>query len=269
MTHFICETCGTQYGSTAQAPAQCSICKDERQFVGHQGQRWTSLDELNRTHRNSIRQEEANLVGIGVEPRFAIGQRALLIRSSSGNVLWDCVPRVDQALIDMIHGLGGLSSIAISHPHYYSSMIEFSHAFDCPIFLHESDRQWVMRPDPSIIYWQGDTFELNEHIDLIRCGGHFDGGTVLHWKNGTDEKGTLLTGDIIQVVEDRNWVSFMYSYPNLIPLSASAVARVVLAVASLEFDRIYGAWWDKVIPTNAKAIVLRSAQRFINAVNEK
>lgn len=56
----------------------------------------------------------------------------------------------------------------------------------------------------------------------------------------------ILSGDILQVVQDRRWVSFMYSYPNLIPLPNSKVRRIVAAVEPFEFDRIYGAWWQYI-----------------------
>jgi hypothetical protein len=163
---------------------------------------------------------------------------------------------------------GGISAIAISHPHYYSSMIEWSRAFDCPVLLHAADRQWVMRQDPAIEFWEGETKEIGHGLTLIRCGGHFDGGTVLHWPEGADGKGVVLSGDILQVVQDRRWVSFMYSYPNLIPLPASTVRRIVSAVESYEFDRIYGAWWGRVVFTDAKAAVKRSADRYVRAIQE-
>jgi hypothetical protein len=44
---------------------------------------------------------------------------------------------------------------------------------------------------------------------------------MLHVPQVADGAGALFSGDIIQVVPDRRWVSFMYSYPNLIPLSAA------------------------------------------------
>src|SRR5262249_1664556 len=147
------------------------------------------------------------------------------------NVLWDCVPLFDEAVVEAIKSLGGISAIAISHPHYYSSMVEWSQAFDgVPIYLHFADRRWVMRPDKAIVYWEGEAKELGDGLTLIRCGGHFEGGTVLHWQAGANGKGALLTGDIIQVVPDRKHVSFMYSYPNYIPLSATAIERIVNAV---------------------------------------
>jgi hypothetical protein len=182
--------------------------------------------------------------------------------------LWDCVPLLDPALAEMIKGTGGITAIAISHPHYYASMAEWSRAFgDVPIHLHASDRQWVMRPDRAIVFWDGETKSLGDGLTLIRCGGHFDGGTVLHWQAGADGKGALLTGDIIQVVADRRHVSFMYSYPNYVPLSASAIERIVRAMEPFGYERVYGAFWDMVIERDGKAAVGRSAERYRQALS--
>lgn len=268
MPNFICTTCGTQYAETNTPPEECPICLDERQYVGLGGQGWTTLDRLRRTHWHTIRQVEPNLIGIGVEPKFAIGQRALLVRTATGNVLWDCVPLLDDALVEIIRGIGGVSAIAISHPHYYTSMVEWARAFGCPVYLHAADRRWVMRPDPAIEFWDGETKEIAGGLTLIRCGGHFEGGTVLHWPEGAEGRGALLSGDIIQVVPDRRWVSFMYSYPNLIPLPASTVRRIVDAVEPFDFDRIHGAWWDMAVEWDAKAAVRRSAERYVRALGD-
>src|SRR5688500_9023047 len=88
---------------------------------------------------------------------------------------------------------------------------------------------------------------LSEGLTLMRCGGHFEGCTGLHWAGGAGGRGVLLTRDILQVVAGRKHVSFMYSYPNFVPLSASAVERIVEAGELLEYDRVYGAFWDMVI----------------------
>jgi hypothetical protein len=266
MPNFICTTCGTQFTETEQPPEECAICQDERQYVGWSGQLWTTLDELRQSHRNVVRLEEAGLFGIGMEPPFAIGQRALLVTRPEGNVLWDCIPLIDDGLIEMLKGIGGISAITISHPHYYSSMVEWAKVFDCPIYLHAADQQWVMRPDPTIEFWDGETKVLDGGLTLVRCGGHFDGGTVLHWPEGADGQGAILSGDILQVVQDRRWVSFMYSYPNLIPLPAATVRRIVEAIEPFECDRIYGAWWGKVVREDAKAAVKRSADRYVRAI---
>jgi glyoxylase-like metal-dependent hydrolase (beta-lactamase superfamily II) len=268
-TFFICQTCGTQFPATIQAPEHCPICEDERQYVGLKGQQWTTLPALQEDHHNMIRTVEPGLTGIGTSPSFAIGQRALLVQAPNGNVLWDCITLLDEATVTMVKALGGISAIAISHPHYYSAMIEWSRAFDAPIYLHAADREWVMRPDPAIVFWEGETHALGNDLTLIRCGGHFPGGTVLHWPRGADGRGVLLTGDIINVVQDRRYVSFMYSFPNLIPLSPAAVRRVVDAVEPFAYDRIYSAWWEKVTFVNAKQAVHHSAERYIAAIERE
>jgi hypothetical protein len=269
MTHYICATCGTQFAATETPPEHCLICEDERQYIGWKGQNWTTLAALQQDHHNVIKTEESGLTGIGTHPDFAIGQRALLVQSPQGNVLWDCITLIDEPTIAVVKALGGLSAIAISHPHYYSSMVEWSHAFKAPIYLHAADRQWVMHPDPAIVFWEGETHPLGEGLTLIRCGGHYAGGTVLHWAAGAEGQGALLSGDILQVVNDRRYVSFMYSYPNLIPLSAPAVRQVVAAVEPYPFDRIYGAWWNRHILHDAKTAVARSMERYIKAIEPK
>jgi glyoxylase-like metal-dependent hydrolase (beta-lactamase superfamily II) len=265
MPFFICTTCGTQHAESEQPPAACTICQDERQYVKATGQQWTTLDRLRLSNRSSIRFEEPGLMGLGIDPPFAIGQRALFVRTPRGNALWDCLSLVDTAVVEAIPALGGLSAIAISHPHYYTAMVEWSLALGgVPIYLHAADRQWVMRPDKAIIFWEGQTKTLGEGLTLIHCGGHFEGGTVLHWAGGAGGRGALLTGDILQVVADRKYVSFMYSYPNYIPLPAASVERIVRAVEPFEYDRVYGAFWDTKIERDGQAAVRRSAERYLS-----
>ncbi len=270
MQHHLCVTCGTQFSASDSPPAACPVCEDERQHVPPGGQRWTTLDALRRTHRNVIQRIEPELYGIGTEPRFAIGQRALLVRTPGGNVLWDCIALLDDSTVDVVRALGGVRAVAISHPHYYTTMVEWARAFGCPVYLHAADRQWVMRPDAALRFWEGETLAVDETgvegVTLVRCGGHFEGGTVLHWARGAEGRGALLTGDIIQVVQDRRWVSFMRSYPNLIPLDAVGVARIVAATEPFGYDRVYGAWWDLHVEHDAKAAVARSAARYIAAI---
>lgn len=258
---YICATCGAQFAESTDPPDHCPVCEDERQYVGWGGQRWTTLEELRAKHRNQVR-DDAGLMGIGTEPSFAIGQRALLVPSPQGNLLWDCITLIDDATVRAVREAGGLRAIAISHPHYYSSMVEWAREFDVPVLLQEADRQWVMRHDPCIQLWSGETKDLWDGMTLIRGGGHFAGGTVLHWPAGADGRGAILAGDILQVASDRRWVSFMYSFPNYVPLSAAEVDRVAGAVEPFAFDRIYGAWWDRNVLSDAKGAVHRSAERY-------
>lgn len=267
MKNYICLTCGIQFAASEQPPDQCPICEDDRQYVNAQGQSWTTLAELQTDRHNLIKPLEAGLTGIGTEPRFAIGQRALLVQTPQENILWDCISLVDEATVTAIQALGGVAAMAVSHPHFYSSMVEWSHALGhVPIYLHAANRPWVMRPDPAIVFWEGETYSPLEGITLIHCGGHFEGSTVLHWAAGAEGQGALLTADTIYVASDRRYVSFMHSFPNLIPLPASAVRGIVAAVEPFAFERIYGGWFETVVATDGKAAVKRSAERYIKAI---
>lgn len=266
MTH-LCVTCGTQFPPSDQPPRHCPICEDERQFIGLQGQQWITLERLQQTHRNSLFREGEGIWGISTTPAFGIGQRALLLQTDPGNVLWDCIGLIDADTVTLIHELGGISAMAISHPHYYTSMAEWSRTFgDAPIYLHENDREWVQRPDANITFWQGDTYALKPGLTLIRLGGHFPGFQVLHWDKGEDGQGALFTGDQPQVCPDRRYVSFMYSYPNFVPLDAGSVRRIVAALDPYAFTKLYGAWPNFVVQGDAKEAVRRSAERYLRAL---
>jgi hypothetical protein len=271
VTGFLCVTCGTQYPPSSEHPEHCPICEDERQYVGLNGQKWTTLADMQGKHKNTIKEEEPGLFSINTEPGgVGIGQRAFLIRTPAGNVLWDCVAFLDDATIRRLEELGGVAAIAISHPHYYTTMVEWSRALGGPpIHIHALDKQWVMRPDSCVKFWDGDSKGLPGGLKLVCTGGHFDGFQVLHWPGGAEGKGVLMAGDQPQVAMDPRQVSFMYSYPNMIPLNAPAIRRITSTLGALAFDRLYGAFPARgkgIVPTGARAVVERSADRYLRAI---
>lgn len=269
MAAFICKTCGVQFSESSAQPEQCPICEDERQYLGSGGQQWTTLEEMRQSgYRNELRPVEPGITGIGTEPSFAIGQRAMLIQTAQGNILWDCISYLDDPTIETVGRMGGVAAIAISHPHFFSSMVEWSRHFDsAPIYLHEANRPWVMHPDPAVRFWDSETLSPLPGITLIRCGGHFPGSTVLHWAAGAEGRGTLHTADTISVVARKQFVTFMYSFPNRIPLAAYEVRRIANAVRPFRFDRLYGGWWNAVVDREARSAVLESAERYVRHIN--
>jgi hypothetical protein len=267
MTEYICKQCGVQFAPTSNPLQKCPICEDQRQYINWQGQQWTTLSELQAQYHNVLKAEGPQIYGIGTEPAFAIGQRALLIQTSEGNILWDCISLIDPATVQQVQALGGISAIAISHPHFYASMVSWSRAFGgVPIYLHAADQEHVMYPDPNIVFWEGDTRHLAEGLTLIRGGIHFEGGTVLHWAAGAGGRGVLLTGDIFHVVNDRRYTGFMYSYPNLIPEEPAIIHSALKRMEPFEFEQIYGAWWQRIVASDAKGALVRSAQRYLAKV---
>jgi hypothetical protein len=268
MAFWTCEQCGAQFPESDRPPASCAICEDERQFVNWRGQSWLSREELAKRYK-LVWRDDLGVPGIGVQPGFAIAQRALLVREGDGCVLWDCLPLLTPEAVEHIRSLGGLKAIAVSHPHYYGAIADWSEAFgNVPVYLHGADRQWITRPHPSIVLWSGESHRLSADMLLVRAGGHFAGATVLHWHAGADGRGALLTGDVATVAMDRRHVSFMYSYPNYIPLNAESVRGIARAIEPLAFDRIYGAWWGRNIEAGAKAAFERSVRRYLAAISE-
>lgn len=268
MPRYLCQTCGNAYPDSDEPPAECPICLDERQYVGHRGQLWTTMAELEaQGHANHIREEEPGLLSIRTEPQVAIGQRALLVRTPDGNVLWDCISYLDGDTVEALQEVGGVQAIAISHPHFYSSCVTWSEAFDnAPVYLHTDDREWCVFDHKNIVHWEGETIAPLAGVTLVRLGGHFAGAQVLHWPAGAEGRGVLLSSDTAAVAMDRRYVSFMYSYPNQIPLPTKKVREMAATLSRYRFERIYGAFPGRTVTADGNAAVERSAERYIRTI---
>lgn len=262
----ICVQCGVQFPEPRE---NCPVCEEQRQFVNWNGQQWTTLDELRAgEHASHVEEEGPQVVGIGTEPKLGIGQRALLVRAPAGNVLWDCTGYVDDALVERIGELGGITAMAISHPHFYSTSTEWARTFDVPVYVHAADRDWVPFADERFVFWEGESRELAPGMTLLNLGVHFPGGSVLHWRADEGGRGALFSGDIVQVVPDRRWVSFMHSYPNFVPERPSVVRRAVRLLEPYSFEKIYGGWWGMNVASDGSATVRRSAERYLRFVEQ-
>jgi hypothetical protein len=261
---FICKTCGVQFPPSARPPDRCLICDDERQYIGYGGQEWTTLPEMvQEGYENLVRETDPGVYSVWTSPRFAIGQRILLVQTPHGNFMWDSISFVDGPSVDAVRELGGVHGICMSHPHFYASSVEWSEAFGgAPLYIPEADREYWVRTDAPVQWWSG-TREVWPGLTLVQVGGHFDGSAVLHWADGAGGKGAIFTGDSISVVADRHWVTFMRSYPNYIPLPPPAVRGITEALAPFEFDRVYGGWFGNDVRENGKESVRRSAERYL------
>ncbi|WP_121810108.1 MBL fold metallo-hydrolase [Mucilaginibacter kameinonensis] len=257
---IICGTCGTQFLDEPTTPSICPICTDDRQYVPENGQQWTLSAELE--HRTiKITQLNEHLYALKIQPDFAIAQRALLLISPEGNILWDCIPYLDKATIDFIRAKGGLKAIAFSHPHYYSNMNDWAAEFECPIYIHQNDAKWVPFDSPYIYLWDGNTTQLWDGISIVHIGGHFAGSCVLHIK-GLTPQGMMFCGDTFNIARSKRHMAIMYSYPNIILLSKTEFAKAYQRASQLNFDTVYGAFENQDIEGNAMEIFEASMQRY-------
>lgn len=267
MPKFTCKVCGVQHNAAQNPPARCLICEDDRQYVREEGQQWVELEKHKNQHDTIWRKVEDNVYRLSITPHLVgIGQNAHFIQTQNGNYLWDCMPLVSDQLIEDIKARGGLKAIAISHPHFYSNVADWSAAFgNIPIYIHINDRPWVQEASDNILFWEGDELRLENDLTLVKCGGHFNGSSVMHWSGTADGKGALFASDTISPQKRINSISFMYSFPNVIPLPARKVAHIGKIIAPYKFDRLYGAFGQNVMP-NADQLVQQSVKRYIKAL---
>ena len=90
-----------------------------------------------------------------------------------------------------------------------------------------------------------------------------------HWAEGAEGRGALLSGDIVQVAADLSRVSFLWSYPNMMPLSGNTVRRIADTLAAWKFDRIYGAFPGRQVMSGGAGAVQRSAADTPDLVRQK
>jgi hypothetical protein len=257
---ILCATCGVE--TAEPLPETCAICADERQWVPKSGQHWTSVEEhVADGMRIDIVEDEPGLWAITSEPAVGIGQRALLVQTAEGNLLWDPIGTVTDAAVEQVRELGGLEVVTASHPHMYGVQCAWAEALDARVLVNERDAEWVQRPHERIALWDGEVSPL-PGVRLIRFGGHFPGSAMVLWEAGGDGEGSLLSGDTIQPKPDRRSVSFMRSFPNNIPMSPGVVQRIVDQLAPLPYRRIYGNIPGQLIE-DGPAAVERSAARHI------
>ncbi len=265
LEHPICTGCGTQYAAAAEPPTSCRICTDDRQYVPRGGQAWTTHERLARAHRLRVEPDDG-LLGVGVDGGFGIPQRALVVATGAGTILWDCVSLVTDEAIEAV---GPVDLIAISHPHFYASMVEWSDAYGgIPILVHADDASWIARPAPQIETWSGRRHRLGPTAELLHLPGHFPGSAALHWTDAPDQRSALLTGDSLHVAADRRHVSVMHSVPNHVPVGPATIRELRKRLEGLHFDDVYGFTWGLNIIGGADDAVRQSLDRYLAAITD-
>ncbi|KAI6778722.1 uncharacterized protein J7T54_000756 [Emericellopsis cladophorae] len=279
---LLCTACGTQFPATdRQQIKTCHICDDVRQYVPRSGQSFTTLQAIcssSQGHRNQfeVYEAEERLVFVKTVPQVGIGQRCIIVRTPQGNVLWDCITLLDEATIQRIKDMGGLRAIVISHPHFYTTHVQWARAFACPVYVAAEDASWTTMPSAHrklITETETDIFGTK----VIKMGGHFPGSLVLLWQGRLLIADTILTtpsglGDWsvnalgedtthVPPPPDRNTFTFQWSIPNMIPLSADELLRMWTVLQPYTFTSTHGGFMGQDIEDEGvKGRVLRSMQ---------
>ncbi|KAL6862249.1 beta-lactamase-like protein [Trichoderma novae-zelandiae] len=254
---LICSTCGTQFPTADRSALRtCHVCDDPRQYVPPSGQSFTTMADIRASgHRNEMKpyEHDERVISIHTEPRFAIGQRAILIRTPEGNILWDCITLLDDETVDKIKQLGGLKAIVISHPHFYSTHIQWARAFQCPVYVSAEDVRWTTTPSAHRKPITDVESEIVPGVQAIKLGGHFPGSMVLLFDGRLFIADTLMTtpagigkwevdalGQKREKPPGLNSFSFQWSFPNNIPLSADEIHRMWGILKAYSFRSTHG-----------------------------
>lgn len=289
---LICTACGTQFDVEDRSLlASCGICDDPRQFVPVTGQTFTTLGALKeKGHRNvwkKIQDDDERFWSIRTEPQVAIGQRCILVTTPKGNILWDCITYLDEPTIAWVNSLGGLAAIVISHPHYYSTHLVWAETFACPVYLSWEDKQWLNRLDrlgKARTFVEGTEEEIEVRgektgVKILKLGGHFPGSLVLL------AYGRLLIADTIVTTPSglgdwtkgpdvtksarpfgMNSYSFMWSIPNMIPLSADEIAGMWTVLKNHNFQSTHGAFLGMEVSDGSKGSTTSVKRRILDSM---
>ena len=258
---LFCSTCGTKFVDQKNTSVNCPVCSNDRQYLPAKGQSWTKPEDLQNSFSNLITRINDNLYEIKTIPKFAIGQRAFLILTPNGNILWDCILLLNESTIAFNKSKGGLKAIAISHPHYYSSINDWAEVFNCPVYIHQNDEEFIFTKGPNITLWEGGEKELWDSMKIKNIGGHFPGSSILIVPF-LSPGGTILCGDTFYISPSKTHVSVMYSYPNFIPVSLSEIKRINGSMNNIPFDTLLGAFDNQKISPNAKEILHASLEKY-------
>ena len=156
-------------------------------------------------YQNNFKQddEDSRVWSVYTAPKFGIGQRCVLLETSHGNVLWDCITYLDDRTVEFIKGKGGLKAIVISHPHYYTTHLDWAEAIDCPVYLAAEDKEWLSQPDPERrrVFVEKSIDGVVPGVIVAKPGGHFPGSLVLNWEKMLFIADTLVTVPVRQPFE--------------------------------------------------------------------
>lgn len=261
-----CETCGVQQPPSDTPPLRCVICEDERQYVGWSGQRWVERAALVGMQTTQM-EETHGVTTLVLSPGIAINQRAFPIPTPQGQILWECLAAVTPDALAAIRARGPVRAIAISHPHFYGAMADWSEALGgVPVYVHRADAAWIQRRPDNLVLWSEDRLALTDEVELVHLAGHFAGSTGLWWKTGPRPGGALFPGDAVQVSSDRRFASFMYSYPNHIPLGPDALSDLRGRVEAMAFEDVFGFSPGREMIGDARAKLTASFDRYARAI---
>ena len=266
MERFVCVTCGTQFPDADDAAAERARSATTRASTSRSrassGRRSPSCAPTTATRSG----DEGALTGIGTEPHVRDRPARAARPARRANLLWDCVTLLDDATAAAVERRGGLAAIAISHPHYYSAMVEWAHRFDCPV-LPARGRPRVghaARPRDRVLGGRDARPRRRADADPLRRPLR-----RRHRAAPARRGRAAVAATSSRSSPTARWVCFMYSYPNLIPLPEAAVQAMARRARAVRVRaRSTAPGGARSSRRDGAGIVRRSAERYARALRE-
>ena len=254
LERFVCDNCGF-WQKCFQAPSTCAVCQDFRHTPPPRAFRFLSPQEAAREIASTWSQVQDGVWEIRAEPAFGIGTVAYLIEHPAGNILWDGAAFYSPEALDFIESRGGLKWLAASHPHAYGAAGQLQDRFEPTVAVAVADLRWTNAFNVS---WPFDErLELAPGLEILRTGGHFDGHSILFWR----EQKALFAGDMLKFHFDQapTGISCHKAFNRRVPVSHAEARRYREVVRELDFETVFTSF-DHARCTRDDALALFDAQ---------
>ena len=235
LTHYACANCGFWQLHFA-TPPDCPVCTDVRNDLPEDGWRFLPAAEVAATHTTHARQVAPDLWAFTTTPALGLAGTGWLLVRPEGNTAFEGAPFYDDAALDRIAALGGVTWLSGSHAHGYGALWQLQARFRPELAIHKDDLHMTKAFAVTTPY--DETHPLAPGLTLHHVGGHYEGQAALH-----DERGRrLFCGDMFKVDQDEGGRSHAISshkaFHKDIPLTHGELRHYRDVIAPLEFDAI-------------------------------
>lgn len=235
---FVCTNCGF-WQKFFEMPSYCPVCVDYRHVLPANGWSFSGLEEARGLGRSLFEEIEAGIFRYGTETPLGISPLGYVVVRPDGNVGFEGTGWYDDAALEHIESIGGISYLSASHPHSYGALWQLRERFEPEVILQADDLVWATAFPPTWTF--DDRLRIGDDVELIRTGGHFAGHTILN----LSERGIVFAGDALKFEIDPDdarlaiGLSTHKAFVRRIPLTPLEVQRYRDIFVTLDFDQAW------------------------------
>ncbi len=233
---YACSNCG-HWQRYFSEPPNCPVCSDVRNDLPEEG--WDFVTPAQLASRLNFHWREA-IPGVWEfwsTPRFGLDSHGWLLAYPDGNVAFECAPFYDMAQLKQIERLGGIATLAASHPHGYGALWQLQDHFKPEVMIQKDDLQWTKAMRVTLPY--DAQIQIRPGLTLYHTGGHYEGHAILY----DIERRAVFAGDALKIDMDNcgtaDGLSCHKAYHKKIPLTPDEATRYRRIFEKLDFDVVF------------------------------